>query len=78
MIKILIVWYLLFSMVAGAIEFLTDLWERRKVKAFDPSLKPWTVADQQQWELTLDHGQTIPNRRRSKRSRHTCLPAYRR
>lgn len=64
MIKILIVWYLLFSMAAGAVEFLTDLWARRKTKEFDPGRKPWTVADQQQWELTSDHGQTIPNRRR--------------
>lgn len=62
--KILILGYLLFSIIAGVVNFLIDLWETRKTKEFDPDKKPWTVADQQQWELTLDHGKTVPNRSR--------------
>ena len=46
------------------VEFLESLWSTRKTKEFDPDRKPWTVADQQQWELTMDHGKTVSNRSR--------------
>ena len=46
------------------VEFLEWLWAIRKAKEFAPDKKPWTVADQQQWELTMDHGKTVPNRNR--------------
>ena len=49
------------------VEFLESLWQTRRAKEFDPDRKPWTVADQQQWELTKDHGKTVPNRSRSRR-----------